>query len=267
MKKDLVVSGQVATAIASYTGKLVSDISFNELSDIIDKIANNKEELTDGMRAAATVYAEKWDDLVVERLDVKYHRLKTLQNFFSQSSIDYHNISQSCCNMIHHYMLHDYQDDPIVITVINMLQSSDNKKWNSFAVELEKIVEEVEGLEEESAEQRPNRDDYVSDERTMSYDDRVIAIKQYELAVAQYEKELYKKQLAIRVKFVDIYKRLIKDPDIKEMIKVLKVQIKKIGGAKAVVHEKSALVKLAVNFGGTDLLKALQELHEFQKTV
>ena len=266
MKKELVVSNQAAAAIASYTGKLVSDISFEELSDIIDKIANNKEELTDGMRAAATTYAEKWDDLVVERLDVKYERLNTLKNFFSQSSISYYNIESSCCNTVYHYR-HEYQDDPIVVTIIAMLKGSENKKWHSFAAKLESVVEKVEELQEQAAEERPNRDDYITDERAMSYDDKVVAAKQYELAVAQFERELYKKQMAVRVDFVDVYKKLIKDPDIKEMVKVLKAQIKKIGGAKAVVHEKSALVKLAVNFGGTDLLKALQELHEFQKTI
>ena len=151
MKKELVVSNQTAAAIASYTGKLVSDISFAELSDIIDKIANNKEELTDGMRAAATTYAEKWDELVVERLDVKYQRLETLKNFFSQTGMSYYTAGQACCSMVHHWTLKDYDDDPIVITVINMLQSSDNKTWHTFAAELEAVVEEVESLKEEAA--------------------------------------------------------------------------------------------------------------------
>lgn len=266
MKKELVVSKQTAAAIASYTGNLISDISFDELSDIIDKIANNKEELTDGMRAAATTYAEKWDALVVERLDVKYERLKTLQEFFSKNSVSYYDIECLCCSTVYHHR-YEYQDDPVAMTVVNMLRSGDNKKWHSFADKLEAITDKIEKLREQSSEEKPRYDDYVSDERTMSYDDKVVAVKQHELAVAQFERELYKKQIVIRVEFLEFYKELMKDPDIKEMIKVLKTQLKKIGGAKAAVHEKSALVKLAVNFGGTDLLKALQELHEFQKAI
>lgn len=266
MAKELTVTNQTATAIASYTGKLVSDINFDELSGIIDKIANSKEELTDGMRAAATIYAEKWDNLVVQRLDVKNERLNTLKNFFSQTSISYYNVESACCSAVYNYRS-EYHDDPIAVTVVNMLKGSDNKKWQSFALKLEGIVEEVEELREQAAEDRPNRDDYVADERTMSYDDKVIAIKKYELAVAQFERELYKKQSVIRVEFVELYREIVKDPDIKELVKALKAQLKKIGGAKAAVHEKAALVRLAVNFGGTDLLKALQELHEFQKTI
>ena len=258
MKKELTVSAPVTAALTTYTGILVSEDSFKQLSNIIDKISNTKEELTDGMRQAATQYTDTWDKLVVERLNKKEEHLNVLCEFFERTRLEYYTISAYCKNC--GYLC----DINVMEVVINLLRSSDNKEWHKYADKLEDIVERIEEIDNDS--NSPDRVDYFDDdERNLGYDDRIIAQKQYELDLAKYQKELFKKQLKVRTAFTKILADITKDPDIKNMVKFMKEQHKKTKAIHSVVHEKSALVKLAINFGGTELLKALQELHEFQR--
>ena len=260
MKKELTVSAPITAALTTYTGTLISDCSFQELSDIIEKISNNKEELTDGMRQAATVYADTWDKLVVQRLNSKVQHLDNLQQFFSQTRPDYYNISMNCNEERYDGAL------PVIPSLISMLRSGDNKTWHKFADQLEDIKTSVEEVNAQETNDMPCREDYFEeDEREMGYDDRLIAQKKFELEMAKYRKANYKRQFKVRMTFVRLLKDIVQDPDIKEMLKVLKEQKRKANSAQSLVHEKSALVKLAINFSGTELLKALQELHDFQK--
>lgn len=259
MKKELTVSAPVTAALTTYTGALISEQSFQELSDIIEKISTNKEELTDGMRQAANQYADTWDKLVVERLTDKVKQLNELQEFFSDRRPAYYSIVSYCLNS------YRYDDPGIVPLFINMLRSGDNRAWHSFANQLEDIVEQVEELENKQ-DDKPVREYYFTeDERNMGYDDRIIAQKRFELDMAQYSKKVSKEQLKIRKAYVMVLSEILQDPDIKNMIACVKEQCRKARNAQSLVHEKSALVKLAVNFSGTKLLSALQELHEFQK--
>lgn len=260
MSKQLEISAPINEALANYSGTLISTESFNALSDIIEKISNNKEELTDGMRLAATKYADDWDKLVVERLDDRIEHLNALSDFFTQTRP-------------HYYIIKGYTEDSVynirkvklLPAVIAMLRVGNNKQWHKFADCLEDVVNSIEALNSEQLDM-PQREDYFNtDEKSMGYDDKIIAQKQYELDIAKYHKVLNKKEMAIRVKFVDALKRMLHDDDIKQMLVNLREQRRKVHGAKSIVHEKSALVKLAINFGGTELLSALQELHDFQK--
>lgn len=260
MAKQLTITAPVRDALTNYTGTLISAESFAVLSDIIEKISNNKEELTDGMRQAATQYANDWDELVVKRLDDRMAHLTALNDFFEQTRPNYYTIQSYTEDSV--YNIHKVRMFP---AVISMLRANDNKAWHNFADRLEKIADTIEDLGNEERE-TPQREDYFdTDERLMGYDDRIIAQKQYELDVAKYQRVIFKKQMAIRVKFVEVLKAMLKDDDIKQMLACVREQRRKVHSAKSVVHEKSALVKLAINFGGTDLLKALQDLHDFQK--
>jgi len=260
MRQELTISAPVATAIATYTGTLISENTFSELSDIINKIANNKDELTDGMRQAATSYANDWDKLVVDRLDNRVEQIKVLQDFFDLRRPDYHTISCYCAESRYHG-----RSCEIMSAVINMLRSGTDTKWHTFADQLSDIVDSVEELKA-NGDTAPVREDYFEvSERDMGYDDRIIAQKKWELDVAKHQKQLFKQQMKIRVQFVKVLSAMVKDPDIQELLKGLKEQKRKAVKAQSLVHEKSALVKLAINFGGTQLLSALQELHDFQQ--
>lgn len=261
MKKELTISAPVTTAISTYTGSLISEDSFNALSDIINRIANSKEELTDGMRQAATQYADTWDDLVVTRLNGKAEQLNALKGFFEMRRPDYVTIEAYCSERTRYGSL-----TVPMSSIINMLRTSSSKTWNKVADQFDDVITSVEELEEENNNNKPCRDDYFEmNEREMSYDERIIAQKKYELDLAKHSQVTAKKQAKIRVAFVKALSELLQDPDIKELLKALKVQMRTVKSAQSIVHEKSALVKLAINFGGTELLKALQELHEFQK--
>lgn len=261
MKKELTVSAPVTAALTTYTGALISEQSFQELSDIIEKISTNKEELTDGMRQGANQYADTWDNLVVERLNNRIRNLDNLQDFFNCRRPTYLTISSYCQH------INRYKSAPAEIpAVTNMLRSGDNKTWHKFADRLEDISLQVEKLEEDASNEIPVREDYFfDDERNMGYDDKIIAQKKFELDMAQHEKKFAKAQLKVRKAFVSVLSDMLQDADIKVMLACLKEQRKKAYSAQSLVHEKSALVKLAINFGGTKLLSALQELHEFQQ--
>lgn len=260
MAKQLTITGPVRDALTNYTGTLISTESFAAFSDIIDKISNNKEKLSDGMRQAAIQYANDWDEQIVKRLDMRMEHLAEIDHFFDQTRPNYYTIKSyvegSCYNT---------HKKGILPAVISMLRTNNNKAWHNFADRFEKVIDAVEELENEEHEM-PQREDYFNmDERSMGYDDRIIAQKQYELDVAKYQRVICKKRMAIRVKFVETLKAMLKDDDIKIMLRSLKEQRRKVHSAKSIVHEKSALVKLAINFGGTELLKAFQDLHDFQQ--
>lgn len=257
MNKELTATQSVITALTTYTGTLISGEGFQQLSDIIDKISNNKEELTDGMRHAATQYVNEWDSLVVARLNDRVYQLNRLTDFFNNKRPDFYAIYKYCDDKS--------VDSMLMISVISMLRSGDNKSWHKFADQLEGIINSVEELED-NQEDAPKREDYFDEsERNMGYDDRIIAQKKYELDFAKYNKDHAKKEFKVRTAFVKILNDMLQDPDIKNMINVIKEQKRKAKNAQSLVHEKTSLVKLAINFSGTELLKALQELHEFQQ--
>lgn len=260
MKQELTISVPVTAALTTYTGSIISEEGFAQLSDIIERISNNKEELTDGMRHAATQYADTWDELVVARLNSKVEQLDTLKSFFNTRTPDYSTIEAYCSERSRYGHL-----TVSLSVIIDMLRSGNNKLWHKAADQFDSVMTAVEDLEDEGSS-APCRDDYFEmNEREMSYDERIIAQKKYELDLAKYSQAVAKKQAKIRVAFVKTLSELLQDSDIKELLKVLKDQRRKTKNAQNVVHEKSALVKLAINFGGTELLKALQELHEFQQ--
>lgn len=265
-KAIAVIDDKQKNAITAYTGTLFSDIDFQGLNSIIDKIAENKEELTDGMREAATKFANDWDDLVVKRLEFKKEKLEAIEEFFSNRNKDYNTLSNQI-NGRNHWRNGEYvQDDGIIYVVLDILKS--NEKWAGFAEKLEEIIDEYESLEANIKDEEPDADDFFQksgDE--MSYSERVINQKEYELAQAKHNREAGRARFELRKKYVSVRKEMHADKELEEFVKAMKAQLKKSREAISLVHEKSSLVKLAINFGGTDLLKALQELHEFQKTL
>lgn len=261
-----VINDEQKNALTTYTGTLFSDIDFQGLNNIIDKIAENKEELTDGMREAATKFANDWDDLVVKRLEFKKEKLEAVEEFFSNNDKSYNNLSNQIRGRNHWRHGEYVEDDGVIYVIIDILKS--NEKWASFAEKLEEIIDEYEELESRLDEDKPDSDDFFqkSDE-DMSYSERVITQKEYELAQAQFNKQAGRARFELRTKYVKVRKEMRANKELQEFVKAMKAQLKKSRETISLVHEKSSLVKLAINFGGTDLLKALQELHEFQKTL
>ena len=101
----------------------------------------------------------------------------------------------------------------------------------------------------------------------MAYDEIIVGDKEFELANAKHNKKIGRKLFAFRVKFNNFHKKLMQVKQITELVTVLKQENKSSKKAIDVVHEKSRLAKLAINFGGTELLSILQDIHEFQKTL
>lgn len=262
-KNELVVINDTQkNALAQYTGTLFSDIDFNGLNSIIDRIAENKEELTDGMRAQASQFADDWDNLVVRRLNDKKDKLESLLDFFTSREKDMNYIS-ACIEGRSRYVRGSYiESNGIIFVVESVLRSF---KEDDMADELIVLNDEYEEMIQRHKEEEPDRDEYLIDEDNMTFNERVIAIKKFELDRAEYEKTISAEKFQFRKKFIELRKRICSDKKIVDFIKALKSQLRQAKDASAVVHEKSSMVKLAIGFGGTDLLKALQELHEFQK--
>ena len=261
-----VINDEQKNAMVSYTGTLFSDIDFQGLNSIIDKISENKDELTDGMREAATKFADDWDNLVVKRLEFKRDKLEALESFFSSNDRSFHNIA-NFINERSYYRNGDViETEGVIYTVIEILRTKES--WHDYADRLSDLVDQYEEIETNSQENAPQLEDYYTcDEEDMSYSDRVLAQKEYELAKAKFCKEAKKEEFKFRTEFVNLRKEMRSNKELKEFLKAMKSQLKRSREAISVVHEKSSLVKLAINFGGTSLLSALQELHEFQKTL
>ena len=265
MKKTqelMVIDDNQKNAVARYTGALFSDIDFDGLNKIIDRISDNKEELTDGMRAQATQFADDWDKLVVARLSDKKLKLDSLTDFFTSVNKEYCNISCYFSGRSR-WVNGDYvEDDGIVFAVVDILRALGRE---DYANTLEELNTKYEELEQRFGDEKPDRDDYFLNEAEMSFNDRIVAQKKFELAEAKFDKEESIAHFEFRKEFIAFRKSLMKDKKIADFVATLKAQLRQAKNAQALVHEKSSMVKLAINFGGTDLLKALQELHEFQK--
>lgn len=256
-------------AISKYTGPLFSDIDFNQLNSIIDKISENKEELTDGMRKAATKFANDWDTLVVNRLEDKKYNLQRIEDFFMSNEMDFYEIGRFFDSNSTYYSYRYNREsslDEIIYVIIDIMRSKDS--WAHFADSLEEFVDEYDEMKSRHSENEPQKEDFfLKSKEEMTYSECIVAEKEYEIATAKYNNEVARDKFNFRKKFISVRKELNKNKEIKEFIKVLKVQSKKANEAVSLVHEKSSLVNLAINFGGTNLLKALQELHEFQKNL
>ena len=70
-KETISMSQSIKEAITDYTGNLFSDMDFQNLNAIVDKITNNATNLSDNMRATASKFIDDWDQLVTRRLDDK----------------------------------------------------------------------------------------------------------------------------------------------------------------------------------------------------
>ena len=250
-------------ALSVYTGRMVSSVNFDELNQIIDKIANNKEELTDGMRAAATQYADDWNKLVVDRLNDKKDKLRKLIDFFRTRHADYRSVKYYLTGC-RGYCDEDLDFFPALLA---SLKTIDNKTVQASVQTFEKLVDEVTELEEFITINIPVLDSYLENEPDMTFAEKVIAQKQFDLDRAKFNKTADRKRHELRVKFVKAHEALIALEPIKEFIKVLEKQSKATKDAVSVASEKASLVKVAINFGGTQLLSYLQELSEFQKTL
>ena len=252
-------------ALSAYTGRMVSETSFEELNQIIDKIASNKEELTDGMRVAATQYADDWNKLVVERLNDKKDKLEKLYSFFKTRHADYRGVRYYLTN--HSDYFYDVGDPNFLPALLAALKTIDNQTVQSSIQTFEELAEEVTELENSIEAERPVIDSYLENEPDMTFAEKVIAQKQFELDKAKFEKTAQRKRHELRIKFVKAHEALITAEPVKEFIKILEKQIKMTKDAVSVASEKASLVKVVINFGGTQLLSYLQELNEFQKTI
>lgn len=252
-------------ALSVYTGRMVSETSFEELNQIIDKIAGNKEELTDGMRAAATQYADDWNKLVVDRLNDKKEKLEKLRGFFKTRHADYRSVRYYLAN--YQFYSYSYEDPNFFPALLASLKTIDNKTVQSCVKTFEELAGKVTELEEDIEIKKPVLDSYLENEPDMTFAEKVIAQKQFDLDKAKFNKDADRKRHELRVKFVKAHEALIATEPVKEFIKVLGKQIKMTEDAVAVASEKASLVKVAINFGGTQLLSYLQELNEFQKTL
>ena len=250
-------------ALTNYTGKLFADIDFDSLNQIITRIAENKETLTDGMRQAASEYAQKWDDIVVERLEYKRSRLNDLLNFLSsEHNVSYYTIENLIKGPAHWDGNNYVQNDEVFTAIVNLFESKES--WKAYAAELQEIKTEYENINDMDLE-RPDIDDYVIDPDNMTFNDRLVAQKEFELEKAKYAVKERKAQNALRIKYAKLMKRVQRDKSICDFVENLKAQVRLAKRMTSVVHEKSSLVAMSVNFSGTDLLSALQELHDFQK--
>lgn len=265
MKKTnelIVLDDTQKNAIAPYVGSLFSDIDFNGLNNIIDRISENTEELTDGMRAQATQFAEDWDTLVVRRLSDKKLKLESVIDFFTSGCKDYNRISCYFSGQTRWISGEYITDDGIVFVIVDILRSLER---NDFADTLSELNDKYEEITQKFEDATPDEGEYFLNKEEMSFNDRVIAQKKYELACAKHHKEQSIAYFDFRKEFIAFRKSIMKDKKIVSFVNTLKAQLRQAKDAQSLVHEKSSMVKLAINFGGTDLLKALQELHDFQK--
>lgn len=265
MGKEIIISEEQKSALAAYTGKMFTEIDFQGLEQIINKISESSGELTDGMRAAAIDYAKQWQELVVERLNDKKYKLEKLLEFLTIKRPAYYMIA--CYGK----SSRDYRDgnyctaDPVADSIIRLLSSND--KLKGYGEQLEDFFMDLEDFEKASEETRPDREQYLFEEENMTYNERCVALRQFEYDQAKFSKEYSQKSFTLRKHFCEILEKMSKDKEIVELIKVIKYQLTKSGQAYTVAKEKVALVTMAINFGNSSILSALQELHEFQKSI
>jgi hypothetical protein len=222
------------------------------------------------MREQAVKFADDWDNIVVRRLINKKEKLLALMRFFSINNTDYRYITTFFSN---HYgnTLHYYNGEStvgnseLVFVVIDILKSL---KCDDLADKLNLINDKYEQINQQFKDNKPQENDFfANDKDEMSFNDRIISQKEFELATTKYNKEVSITQFNFCKDFIAFYKILHKNKKVVDFIGSLRAQLRQAKDIESIVHEKSSMVKLAINFGGTNLLKVLQELHEFQKTL
>lgn len=259
------MSQDTKQAVTSYTGHLFSDIDFQGLNVIINKITNNTEELSDSMRIAASKFADDWNNLVVRRLDEKEYRLNQLYHFFNFKAKYYNGIAQ-LFEPQGHYCQGSYITDEsgIVYAVLRIFQS--NSKWHKHIQALQKLISEYKSLHD-TLLQFAQSEDEIEMAADISYAELVALTKEKSLVKAQNTLKVNQLKFDFCKHFTAYMKKIQTDQSIQDFTTDLYKQVRQAVNAKAIVEEKSSLVKLSINFGGTDLLKALRELHDFQETL
>lgn len=263
MSKELaVINNDQKNAVSTYTGKLFSDIDFEGLNAIINRIAENKEELTDGMRAAATEYAKKWDDIVVERLQDKQIKLSSMVEWFETCNTSFYGLMNLIEGTHSWESGHSVRCNDLYYALISLFDSKE--EWKEYSVALQDLNNKYHDYKE-GEEDAPVIEDFVENPDDMSYNERLVKQKEFEIELAKYTVARRRIQNTLRLQYSQLYKKIRKDKEMKKFIEALKEQTRMAKRAAKIVHEKSALVSMSVNFSGTDLLSALQELHKFQK--
>ena len=266
-KKEIATMSQnTKKAVTDYTGSLFSDIDFQSLDSIVNKIINNTQGLSDNMRVTASHFADEWDQLVTRSLDSKEHRLEELRKFFG-CDIQYYGAIKNLFKPYEYYCSGAYitNDVDVAHMALHVLQS--NPQWNKYVPGLEKLLSDYEELQTKIEELEVNKDDVEYGTEDMSYDELVEITRKNSLHKAQINLKINQLQFLFCKSFGIYMRKLRSDQSIRDFVKDLGIQIKQIANAKAIVHEKSNLVKLSINFGGTELLKVLRDLHDFQETL
>ena len=266
-KKEITTMSQsTKKAVTDYTGNLFSDIDFQSLDLIVNKITSNTQGLSDNMRVTASHFADEWDQLVTRRLDSKERQLVEFKKFFGCDT-QYYGSIKSLFSPYEYYCSGTYitSDMDVAHMALHVLQS--NPQWNKYVPDLEKLLSDYEELQAKIEELTVNRDDVEYGTEDMSYDELVEITKKNSLHKAQINLKISQLQFLFCRKFGVYMRKLRSDQSIRDFVKDLSVQIKQVENAKAIVHEKSNLVKLSINFGGTELLKVLKDLHDFQETL
>lgn len=265
-KETISMSQSIKEAITDYTGNLFSDMDFQNLNAIVDKITNNATNLSDNMRATASKFIDDWDQLVTRRLDDKEHQLEELKKFFNCTTKYYGSII-SLFTPQGYYRNGSYvtSDVDIAHVSLHILQSTPH--WHKHVSGLEKLLSDYEELQITIKELGADKDDVEYGTEDMSYDELVEITKKRSLHEAEINLKISQLQFLFCKKFGIYIRKLCSDQSIRDFVKTLDMQINQVVNAKTIVHEKSNLVKLSINFGGTELLKVLKDLHNFQETL
>ena len=246
-------------------GSLFSNIDFSHIDETIDKISENHNDLNDKFKQQAVNYVDEWYNDMTTKLNEKQEKLEEIGNFFFDTSYDFPMIEQYADGRTYFESSGKWVKRNGILPVIINILSQGNKEWKKAAKEFAILQHDIQQLINRRNITKPDKADYMNDD--LSYDDRILHNKQYEIAYENYCNQYNKEITMIRYRFLVIMRNLMHDSEIQQFLDVIKDQIKHSKRVLSVLNNKTSVCKIAICFGGTGLLDAFKQLTAFKETV
>lgn len=232
----------VVKMVDHYLPSVLRDTNFDSLDQAIEDMAKNDLPEDAVTRDRAVSVIKEWESNVISRLVMHDSNIGDLIRFFSSQNVD-------CDDTFMNEMGDEGLED-----LVNA--SGTRKEYQAFAVARD-VYEDF----KQSSE--PQMDEYFHN--GLPSDELAVAKQQYALDHAKWSMERNRKRNARNLAFIAWHRKMMKAPEVKEMVGKANAYRKRIKTLKSDCQDKSGMAKLNISIGNNEVRSSLRELLGFSR--
>lgn len=237
MNNELILNNKAALAMPG----LFVDFNFSDLNKSIETLASSGKDLTPEEKGSAVKIVEEWEGRVIERLRVHARDLEAFIEYLDPSTLR------------HGYWHRDFDlDKDQMLALAGQTGTIDS---------LQMYLDSRDRLEQH--ELAKPMDSSLTDDDTMSYEERITIRKDQEKEWALWELQKKRMERSSDLALYDWKKSMQENDDIKKLIAYARQYKRNLGKFTRECQDKSQLARLNISISSVDTREALKELLKF----